>query len=556
LVLLAAGLVHRVDAQTGALTILHAFQPSTTPAFPRGLTELPDGSVVLTSGSGSGQGMISRVATDGTVTVLHVFPRSTTNIEEGPNGALTAGVDGYFYGATFPAPGTIFRIGLDGAFQTVCTFSGGQDGLYAVRLRRAPDGTILASVLENYPVCCGPYHILTIGSDGTITPRAFTIPGPMYAIGSDGSVLGFAGSAIFRRSPSSIVSTLATLPPTSYSSVYPLGDLIETSTGDVVGLADRIGSTACDVFRVTSTALAVLATIGQSCRGDVPMRLKERGSSGELYGTTLASVFRLSTTGALTTLYTSEVRPVDLALWPSGALVVASSQGGPAGGGQLVSIAPVGTSSLLAVLSSGNPDGVQPEGPVVQDADGNIYGTTRRGGAFDQGTIYQVSRTGEFRTIYTFTGGGDGGQPRGLVQLANGAMFGSTSAGDTHTGTVFRVGRSGALTTLAVFRRGRNGDTPGPLVVGRDGQLYGRTVRAGLYDAGTMFRMTEGGVVTVLTISGRPTAWRASRLRRRLPTATTSCCWRPTGTSLGRPPCAAATCRRLVRSSASRIGVS
>lgn len=145
----------------------------------------------------------------------------------------------------------------------------------------------------------------------------------------------------------------------------------------------------------------------------------------------------------------------DLARRPDGTIVVATSHGGRAGGGQLIAIGAGGTASTMADFSMGHSDGWYPDGTMVRDADGALYGTIARGGAFDAGTIFRVSRSGQFQTLYTFTGRGDGQRPRGLVQLANGAIFGSPSAGDTHTSTVFTVSRSGADDRRGVSARPR-----------------------------------------------------------------------------------------------------
>lgn len=170
--------------------------------------------------------------------------------------------------------------------------------------------------------------------------------------------------------------------------------------------------------------------------------------------------------------------------------------------------------------SAGNPDGALPQGSIVEDTDGTLYGTTTRGGLHDCGTLYRVSRDGAFRLVYTFTGGGDGCVPQGVVQTADGAIFGSTQYGSLLQGgggTLFRVGRSGALTTLFVFRREEDGTNPGPLVVGADGHLYGRTAHGGLANPGsptlgTAFRLSLDGNLSVIHrfTNAEKTMWRAN----------------------------------------------
>ena len=79
---------------------------------------------------------------------------------------------------------------------------------------------------------------------------------------------------------------------------------------------------------------------------------------------------------------------------------------------------------------------------LVRDADGNLYGTTSRGGGYDEGTVFEITRQPRrYRVLYNFTGGTDGGIPFGdLVRDANGNLFGTTVYGGTYgLGTVFEV---------------------------------------------------------------------------------------------------------------------
>ncbi|MGA8879090.1 MAG: choice-of-anchor tandem repeat GloVer-containing protein [Candidatus Korobacteraceae bacterium] len=80
--------------------------------------------------------------------------------------------------------------------------------------------------------------------------------------------------------------------------------------------------------------------------------------------------------------------------------------------------------------------GVGEEGPfdaVVFDANGNLYGTTYGGGSHDRGNVFKLTPSGDgwtYQDLYDFTGGSDGGTPEGkLVVDANGNLYGTTSYG-------------------------------------------------------------------------------------------------------------------------------
>lgn len=84
---------------------------------------------------------------------------------------------------------------------------------------------------------------------------------------------------------------------------------------------------------------------------------------------------------------------------------------------------------------------------MVLGADGNLYGTTICGGRYGYGTIFQLSTNGTLTTLYSFTGGWDGGYPAGGLTIGkDGNFYGVTDegginpAGDANSdGTDFRL---------------------------------------------------------------------------------------------------------------------
>ena len=115
--------------------------------------------------------------------------------------------------------------------------------------------------------------------------------------------------------------------------------------------------------------------------------------------------------------------------------------------------------------------GVDPEG-LVADSAGTLYGTTGSDGFYRFGTVFQVrpSPGGIWTesTIYSFTGGSDGGAPEAVMTLdAEGNLYGTTQVGGSgscNCGTVFELSRSASglwtETTLHSFAGGTDGASP------------------------------------------------------------------------------------------------
>ena len=164
------------------------------------------------------------------------------------------------------------------------------------------------------------------------------------------------------------------------------------------------------------------------------------------------------------------------------------------------------TFSVLHTFT-GSPDGAVPDGGLVRDAQGNLYGTTVLGGAYNYGTVFKLDTTGKETVLYSFTGtGGDGANPyAGLVRDAQGNLYGTTNDGGASGGapfgwgTVFKVDTAGTETVLYSFTGPPDGAvTYAGLVRDAQGNLYGTTWSGGAYDAGTAFKVDTAGTETVL----------------------------------------------------------
>jgi uncharacterized repeat protein (TIGR03803 family) len=92
----------------------------------------------------------------------------------------------------------------------------------------------------------------------------------------------------------------------------------------------------------------------------------------------------------------------------------------------------------------GDTDGAGPDGDLLADSSGALYGIAQYGGANEAGTVFKLTphRNGYVEsTIWTFGGAGDGASPGGLL-IPDGpnTILGTTGFGGAYgRGTVFRL---------------------------------------------------------------------------------------------------------------------
>jgi uncharacterized repeat protein (TIGR03803 family) len=187
-------------------------------------------------------------------------------------------------------------------------------------------------------------------------------------------------------------------------------------------------------------------------------------SSGSVYGTTSfrgvnvrGTVFSLTSNGqgwAENSLYSfsggSDGAAPEAGVISDGAGGFFGTTGydGSGNGGTVFQLSSLGGNWLLNTLTSFNFSGtlgVTPPGPqgvLVMDANGNLYGATTLAGAYNQGSVFKMTPSGggwTLTTLHDFTGGADGGQPVGQVVLdASGNIFGTASVGGSSVGSCYQ----------------------------------------------------------------------------------------------------------------------
>jgi uncharacterized repeat protein (TIGR03803 family) len=325
----------------------------------------------------------------------------------------------------------------------------------------------------------------------------------------------------------------------------PVGALTIDAAGNIygttrVGGAGRCtGGTGCGTaFKLGSNGKQIWLYKFNGSDGDVPYSELLRDSSGSLLGTTggggdlscnppygCGTVFTLDKTGQREkVLYKFTGSPDGSGPYGSfvedgsGNAYGATSGGGSDLQGTVFEIDAAGTESVLHSFAGppgGGGDGSIPEGGVIRDAAGNLYGVTFQGGAYGPGTVYEVDSSGNETLLYSFSGSSDGGYPSSTLLLdSQGNLYGTTQNGGTSSGC--GLGGCGAVFELSPQSGGgwtekvlydfcslsgcADGEEPfeGPLAMDAAGNLYGTTYFGGTADHGVVFKLDTAGQESVL----------------------------------------------------------
>ena len=183
----------------------------------------------------------------------------------------------------------------------------------------------------------------------------------------------------------------------------------------------------------------------------------------------------------------------------------------PYGCGTVFKISPMGALRTLHKFAGYPGDGGASEAGLIQTANGNLYGTTAGGGGMDHGTVFRITPCGSLAVLYSFCptdSCATGFYPESaVVQAIDRKFYGTTNGGgSSNFGTAFTMTSNGVLTTLHSFE-GSDGALPyGVLIQATDGNLYGTTSGFGTKSYGTIFTITPAGDLNTLYsfCSGQP----------------------------------------------------
>ena len=164
-----------------------------------------------------------------------------------------------------------------------------------------------------------------------------------------------------------------------------------------------------------------------------------------------------------------------------------------------------GAANLTVVHSFGDESrltGFAPQAPLVQSANGTLFGTASGGEGWLKGVVFSMQPDGSGFTVLKYFGDPVGGAtPLGGLVLAGSTLYGTTSAGGEHgMGTVFALGTNGSgFTNLYSFTGGDDGREPHGSLIISGNVLYGTTAWGGSGGFGAVFAVrTDGSEFTNL----------------------------------------------------------
>jgi uncharacterized repeat protein (TIGR03803 family) len=196
--------------------------------------------------------------------------------------------------------------------------------------------------------------------------------------------------------------------------------------------------------------------------------------------------------------------PAGLIADSSGNLYGTTSGGGANNYGtvfELVNSSGTYSEKVLYSFTDSNGDGASPEGSLIMDLSGNLYGTTYEGGINNGGIVFElINSSGTYteQILHSFNAqDGDGANPyAGLIMDSSGNLYGTTISGGTGGGIVFElINSSGTYTEqiLHSFSQSKSdGVSPyGGLIMDSSGNLYGTTFSGGTGGVGIVFELVN-----------------------------------------------------------------
>lgn len=387
------------------------------------------------------------VARAQSLTVIHNFTGGSDGAY--PSTGLTIDSAGHLYGTAFSGGanhyGTVFFLTASGSgwnFATLHSFAAGSDGAGPMsRPLLRPDGSLYGST--------------SAGGTGTcFTSNGYHGCGIIYKISPPRGPIGLTWS----------MAVLYRFNGTDGS--YPQGDLTFDSSGYIYGTAVNGGSYSWGlIYSLVPSNGAWTEDILYQARNDgdgqFPMGGVTFDNSGDLYGIMAGggrfnhgTVYQLARAGSgwqESTVHTFTFQGNDGAQ-PNGGLIkdAAGNLYGttihlPGSGGSAFELTPSGgtwNDDMLSGFQGGI--GLGPYDKLLMDSAGDLYGTTFADGAYGMGSVFKLTRTSggwSYRSLHDFTGGRDGGNPMSaLVMDASGNLYGTASDGGQYgRGVVFKI---------------------------------------------------------------------------------------------------------------------
>jgi uncharacterized repeat protein (TIGR03803 family) len=329
-------------------------------------------------------------------------------------------------------------------------------------------------------------------------------------------VLGLCLAATAAAQTESVLYNFAN-PPDGYG---PQCNLVSDTAGNLYGTTNNGGVNnqgAVVMVTPTGTESVIYSFKSGTSDGHHPVAgLVRDKKTGILYGTTIfggttnnGTVFMLNPpTGVETVLYNFQggvdgANPYSAVVRIGTTIFGTTYNGGQFGFGTVFSLASKGTETVIHDFNSAFPtlDGAHPYGGLVVRM-GLLYGTTQLGGVGNLGTVFSITKTGGYVTLYNFKGGATDGQGpnAGVLFDTAGNIYGTTySGGQSNAGTVYKISAGGGESILHHFERNTgDGTNPYSNLIKAKGSFYGTTLLGGSANGGTVYKITTSGTETVV----------------------------------------------------------
>ncbi|MGA3068382.1 MAG: choice-of-anchor tandem repeat GloVer-containing protein, partial [Tepidisphaeraceae bacterium] len=289
---------------------------------------------------------------------------------------------------------------------------------------------------------------------------------------SKGNIFALADSAIFEVAKGSSTVT----PLASFDDTTPVA-VVEDSAGNIFGATDGgFYFQPSTVFEISASSIA---------QGDPTLQTLAtlNGDDGDAFDYT--GSLAIDSHGTLFGTTNFPYSPQNGTVFEITAASIA--QGDP---------------TVTTLVTFDGTDGSQPVGGVTVDSAGDVFGTTANGGAYDRGTIFEVTASSiaagspTLTTLATFNGDNGGGPAAPLTIDSSGNLYGTAQDGQ---GNIFELpSGSSTIISLYQFTGGSDGQDPTtPVVVDTSGNIYGSSPwqgsnPGGLGNYGYVFELPKG----------------------------------------------------------------
>ena len=532
-----AGVVYKLDLATGQETVLYNFTGGADGANPYGgVIADADGNLYgTTHGGGSFEdGVVYKLSPSGVEKVLYNFGKFGTGGGVPADGVVRDSA-GNLYGT---ATSVVFKLTPSGEYTSLADFgcrTGGEfwagmvldaaGNLYGTTgptnecdgSTPAPNGAVFRlntagklQLLYTFPGASRPQPETGAELNSAVMLDS---AGNLYGATSNGGLAGM----VYKLDSAGQETTLYSFPGAP-GGTRAFGPVIGDSAGNLYGTTQEGGTYNQGVLYKVDSAGKESALYNFTDGVDP---FVARDSAGNLYGaagngaTGLGEIYKLSAAGEYSVLYSftggaDGLGGSGVIVGPGGNLYGVS--GGNVVPGLVFELSPSGQFTVLYAFTGGA-DGSLPNGGLILDSAGNLYGTTNEGG-LGAGVVYKLDPSGQETVLHSFTGGADGGSPlAGVIRDAAGNLYGTTAGygqlanGNQGSGVVFELDAAGTYTVLYTFTDGADGGAPeGAVVRDQAGNLYGTTNSGGTPEpqigcssgCGVVYKLDPSGQETVL----------------------------------------------------------